>query len=217
MHIAVITFFVLVVVYLWTLVGCTQSQTQLPTRPPIGGNPPAVKQKTAHVEAGKAALKKRLVDLASSPAPAKLSMGAMCYDMAMPPNKATYVCPLCGERTLHSQEKPGFFGLGQVVQYDIPTMRRSLKTIKGLKVELDESEFCNKCKPDTKSPLVVLEVKHAGEPKPHCVRGVRPSDIRLLAEFMAGKKKHKSFNDGETPLKKHIKRISELIGVRVDD
>ena len=28
-------------------------------------------------------------------------MGAMCYDMCMPPPVTEYVCPVCGEKTLY--------------------------------------------------------------------------------------------------------------------
>lgn len=215
MHFAVIGFFVLVAFYLWTLMGCTQSQTQQPVNPVAGG--PAIVKNKPLSSGAKANIRKKLRALAAKPAPTKLSTGAMCYEMAMLPSKATYVCPTCGERSLYSTPEEKFVRAVHTINTDLPQMRRLIKTISGLDAKLDESEFCSKCEPKVDKPEVVLVVTFGKGSKPHRVRSVNSNDIKLLAEFMAGKDKHVGATGNETPLKKHLKRISELLGVKLDD
>ena len=53
-------------------------------------------------------------------------MGAMCYDMAGPPNRVEYVCPVCGEKTLYTEQKAFLIGA------ELESCRRLNKTLSKL-------------------------------------------------------------------------------------
>ena len=156
-------------------------------------------------------LRTRLAGLAKAPPP-KPSMGAMCYDMAMPPQRAEYVCPACGEKSLYVE------GLAQTVAWELQSCRRQFKELQkvsGDAVRLDESLFCRQCKPDEEEPALVLVVSYK-EGNPHRTKGVDSNDLRLVTEFLSGETGHKDFYDAVTPLNKHAERINELLGLGAD-
>jgi hypothetical protein len=155
------------------------------------------------------ALQARLKKLAGSPTPANLNMGAKCYEIAAPPDRVDYVCPKCGQRTLYTREQ----GLQDAVRLEIPEARRLVKEIRGIEVKLDESQFCRTCSPSVSEPQLILLVGVPGQKDPHRVEGVAANDLKLLKEFLQGSDRHKGDNDRETPLKDHIDRIEELLGI----
>jgi hypothetical protein len=159
---------------------------------------------------------KKLKKLADTQPPKKLSPGAMCYDMAAPPMRAEYVCPTCNEKTLYINPKGKWGGLPQFVSWELQACRRTIKKIKGLKVSLDESALCKKCKPNAKKNEVTLVVDY-GDPKAlHKVAGITMVDLTLLSEFLDGKLKHDGGQGGEVPLKKYVGRLETLLGVKLD-
>src|SRR5512137_2277649 len=88
-------------------------------------------------------VEKLLARVERSPEPDP-TMGAMCYDMAGPPSVAEYVCPVCGEKTVYSDDNTWF------LSYELPTARLLLEqaaSASGLDVALDESQFCSSCSP----------------------------------------------------------------------
>jgi hypothetical protein len=100
-----------------------------------------------------------------------------------------------------------------MVHGGVPAARRLAGTVSGLELSLDETEFCKKCAPDAETPKLTLVVRYPGEKEPHRTRGVSVNDLKLIREFLAGKKKHTYSNDAEEPLKKHVDRIGELLGL----
>lgn len=159
-------------------------------------------------------LEKKLQDLAKAPAPTKLAPGAMCYDMAMPSERIEYVCPICSEKTLYANDKTGFWGIR-----DAGTYRRLAKQLqeKGLDCKLDESAFCQKCGKDIKEKTFVLETKWPGQEKPHRATVRNPNELTLIQEFLEGKMVHQGIpgdGRGETPLKNHLPRLRELLGLQ---
>jgi predicted RNA-binding Zn-ribbon protein involved in translation (DUF1610 family) len=167
----------------------------------------------------------RLETLARSDAPTQLSMGAMCYRMAAAPVTADYVCPACGEKTIYSRRAAGEtareYSNTRFIETEIPACRRLMKSIQDLKTEgltfkLDESQFCAKCSPDLEgTPKLVLVVSYEGEEKAHRIEGVTADDLGLLHEFLSGADTHKGEQGAETPLKDHLERLEELLGVEV--
>jgi hypothetical protein len=162
----------------------------------------------------------RLQKLAERPAPKELQPGAMCYEMAMPPTRHEYVCPTCGEKTLYALAKDegeadrrGDHSLIQTLGWELKGCRTVVKEIKGIDVELDESAFCRKCSPDVEKPTLELVVKYEGE-DPHRVKSIRPEDLTLIKEFVEGKDVHDAGMRGQVPLKKSIKRLKVLLGVK---
>jgi len=151
---------------------------------------------------------KRLKTLSESEPPQKLARGAMCYAPKIyQPKSSEYVCPKCGRKTVY----PGYMDFDV---NDIQKCRRYVSSITQISIKLDESEFCKKCSPAVKTPLLVLVVSYPGESKPHRCRGVSSSDIQFIREFLDGKAVHKDSGDNETALKSSITRIQELLGVK---
>ena len=83
-------------------------------------------------------------------------------------------------------------------------------------IKLDESQFCKHCSPDVKEPVLGLVVTFEGSDQPHCVWNVTHEDVKLVHEFLSGSKTHKDLQDNETPLKNHIKRLKELLGIEIE-
>ena len=158
-------------------------------------------------------IRKQLQELARKAPPIKLAMGAMCYEMAAPPNRIDYVCTTCGEKTLYASEPNETFSEEQwLIHFELQGCRRLVKEIKTLNVSLDEAAICKHCSPEAKERIIVLVVKY-NDGSVHRTAGVTMNDLTLLKEFSEGKTKHKTFTGFEEPLKKHIPRIEELLGV----
>ncbi len=163
---------------------------------------------------------KKLKQLAESKPPKDLRVGAMCYKMALPPLRAEYVCPLCGEKTLYAvpEEEKSNYGKGsyktvEAILKELPGCRRTVKLLKDFHVELLESQFCRKCTPNTDTPQLGLSIKYKNSDKAHAVWDITSNDCNLLYEFFTGKNKHKTFNDSEVPLKDYTGRLHELLGI----
>lgn len=161
----------------------------------------------------------RLEVLSESLAPQDLAPHAMCYDMAAPMRRVEYTCPKCGARTVYpsmdSVDEAADFEITGLVERDIAACRRKIKQIKGIELALDESEFCRKCSPDVKEPRVGLSVRYTGNKKLHKAWDVSLNDLRLIEEFLAGSDKHSDKFGRETPLKGHLGRLQELLGIKI--
>jgi hypothetical protein len=168
----------------------------------------------------RANIQRRLLKLAESKAPEFDGVWATCYEIADPPETVQYICPKCGEKTLYKrgegEEDIGSFGVNRFVEYELKSCRRAVKAIRTLDIALDESQFCKKCSPDSKSPKLVLIIKYKGEETPHRCEYVTLDDLRLLREFLAGYRKHTGPYDNKTPLKDHLERLSELLGIEIE-
>jgi len=152
----------------------------------------------------------RLKKLADAPPPKELSMGAMCYEMMAPPERAEYVCPDCGEKTLYANATDGR-GIPEFISWTLPACRESVRKIRDLAVTLDESAYCAKCSPDAKTPRLALVVKYP-DGSEHRTENVTARDLTLLVEFTTGALKHDAGQQGEEPLAKHLPRLRELLG-----
>ena len=210
----------LVIIALLITAGCRKPPTTV-TRPAA---PPPKVQPAESTSATRAKLAAQLQTLAESEPPSELAMGAMCYDMEGPPQRSEYVCPACGERTLYALAKqedeghwsPASWQLIRTVTTELPACRRQIKEIDGLAVRLDESQFYRQCSPNAETPTLGLVINYDGEPTPHRMSGITSNDLKLIAEFLAGKAKHTGPQDGETPLKNHTERLGELLGIDVE-
>lgn len=155
-------------------------------------------------------IEQKLEELSKAPVPKNLSMGAMCYEMMMPPDTASYICPDCSTRTLYKRDFENFW----YVQGEIIDCRRELEKVKGINVKLDESEFCKRCRPEVTNPdlILLLNIEDTGDTLKTV--NIRSNDIRVLGEFLSGSNIHKTFNDGEAPLVNYKKRIIEILGLK---
>jgi hypothetical protein len=154
-------------------------------------------------------IKEKLEALANAPAPENLKMGAMCYKMVAPPDRAEYICPVCGERTVYTDDLARFIGK------ELPVCRTLEDSISGIGFDLDEKSFCKKCSPDVKTPSLCLHTKYAGESDENTVCDINSYDMQLIYEFMKGKQVHLDNYDNETPLKNYSDRLSQLLGITI--
>ncbi len=151
----------------------------------------------------------RLELLAKSEAPTQLNPGAMCYEMAMPPDRIEYQCPVCGSKTLYTQD--ALFSLVE----SAGQCRHIVSNIPGLDLRLEERGFCRKCQPDTnQNLLLVLHIKYRGEQKEEAYEGITPEGLQLLREFMTGDKTHDFFNEREEPLRDYVDEISAILKIK---
>ena len=156
-------------------------------------------------------IQSKLKKLSHSLKPIALAPGAMCYEIAAPPDRAEYVCPKDCDKTIFTTEMTGF------ILWELPQMRESVKELQklGLEAKLDESEFCKKCSPNQKeNPQLKLVIAYP-DGKVNILRGVYGGDMRLIQEFLSGAKKHSTSHGSEEPLKEYIPRLEQLLGVKV--
>jgi hypothetical protein len=158
----------------------------------------------------KAEIADKLIKLATSPPPAKLSEGSMCYEMTEPPNRAEYICPNCGERTLYTDDHANF------IACYLPYCRATVKKINCLEVKLDESLYCRKCSPNVTNPCLNLMLKYKGDQKEYKIKDIGYNDLVLLAEFCADTNIHKGGFGIESPLKDYFGRLQDLLTIKID-
>jgi len=159
----------------------------------------------------------KLKRLAETAPPANLSYGAKCYSQARNDIKVReYVCPVCGQKTIYKKSaiKDKFFMIDNVLKYDLDKCRRMIGSINGINISLDETEFCSKCKPNTKSPALCLLVNIAGKSDTTRVRGISSEDLILINEFLSDKLVHKGSYDEEYPLANYSENIKNLLGIK---
>lgn len=153
-------------------------------------------------------IRSQLTMLAMKKPPKDLAdIGAMCYKVAMPPERVDYICPKDGSKTLYKQQYVHF------IQYDIPRMRTLAETMPSILVSLDESEFCKKCSPNVTNPQIIMTVHYTD--RTHTVKGVSDRDLQLMRDFLSGKDRFTNEYDAETALKDYIPRLEELLGVKI--
>ena len=163
-------------------------------------------------------IRAQLQQLADSTPPKKLSMGAMCYKMAMPPNRAEFHCQTCSNKTIYAASDEERWNQDtRFLNRELDACRRLVKEIRGLRIQLDESLLCKKCTPDAKVRKLALVIEYPDTGKTHRTVDINLNDLRLLKEFTEGRTAHSESNDRETPLKNHIERLEQLLGVTLEE
>jgi hypothetical protein len=206
---------------LFLATGCGAEEKNVPEKTVEPNTTPAKGEKPATPVLTREQIKDRLQKLSQMPKP-KVEPGAMCYSSAVSQQSETYVCPQCNEKTIYAYAKGGDNKKAQQAAEtmsrlrNLSSCRRKIGAINGLAVELDESQFCKKCNPDVAEPKLVLVVHHSGDKDPHRFAGVTNEDLQVLAEFLAGDNKHKSSNDSIFPLVNYLKRLEEMLGVKLE-
>lgn len=111
------------------------------------------------------------------------------------------------------------WAFGDMVARQIPACRQLTAEIRGygLSAKLDESRFCEKCAPDQASntPYLTFTLQYAGAKMGRRLSKIKADDLRLIAEFLGGKKVHVAPDGVESPLKDYVKRLSFLLGVQL--
>ncbi len=163
---------------------------------------------TTHGKSTRQDIETRLKALAESEVPKNLNPGAMCYEMAAPPDYAVYVCPKCGQKTMYARTE--YFHIVDEAQ----ECRNAIANIPGLDLRLEEKNFCHACDPDTtQAPQLNLAIRYKGENQEEIISGVNAEDLALMYEFMNGDKTHAYFNEREEPLKDYLDRLERLLSL----
>jgi hypothetical protein len=167
-----------------------------------------------HLTSGAVSSRKVDVDrllkrLAEKPVPKTLSYGASCYMVEMPPDRAEYVCAVCGTKTIHSTNKGRSWGTPAL---SVKYYRSYIEQLKkrGLDVKLDESCLCSKCQKEGQSSLV-LEVAIKGHVTRNPIHDI--NELRILIAFVQGELVWKGTHEDVFPLKPELPRICQLLGI----
>ena len=158
---------------------------------------------------GKSFLKKIAQITGSRP-----KISAMCYVPAWP-ILTKYTCPVCGTVTNYplQSEVNTVFAARQLERLMKQLQKDGKKP--GWSIELDESQFCDKCNPGRKDPpKLTLIVTHKGREKPHRYEGVTIDDVRLIRDYVSGKDTHLDPSTNKIlPIKDFYDRLNKLLGL----
>lgn len=158
------------------------------------------------LESSRTRLSMMLSRVEREPAPDQI-MGAMCYEPMAVPNRADYVCPVCGERTLYGYPD-GYF-----ILESIPPMRRIIEEIEGnefFSATLEEM-YCSACHPDNGVRGVTLVIAY---PEGDTVRTAATlHDLRILQGFISGELSYTDSYDATLPLRGNTDRLRILLGI----
>jgi DNA-directed RNA polymerase subunit RPC12/RpoP len=160
-------------------------------------------------------IQKKLEVLANTNVPDdSISFGAMCYAIAFvrDMDHVTYQCPKCGSRTIYSNKVDAYYKVRSL----IPQCREQIQDIKGINLQLEESQFCKKCS-DVKTPELGLVVSYVDDSIKTLTYGIGFEDIQLINEFLHGRITHTTSNDGRYPLRDHLQRLEELLGIKTKE
>ncbi len=158
------------------------------------------------LESSRGRLRMMLSRIEREPAPDQI-MGAMCYEPAALPDRADYVCPACGGRTLYGYPE-GYF-----ILESLPSMRRIIAEMAGngfFNASLEET-FCGFCHPEGGAGGVTLVIAY---PEGDTVRtAVTLNDVMILEGFISGELSYTEFNDARLPLRGRTDRLRTLLGL----
>jgi len=164
----------------------------------------------------KTKLRQMLAKIESSPAP-KEKMGAMCYSVVAPPNRAEYTCPICNQKTLYvfSANDRGSSDACWLINYDLTTARRLAKELKkhAPAVSFHENNFCDHCTPNHGKPSLSVTVRY-DDGTEITTDKISSGDLRMLIGFFSGALAYKTGNDGIVALqgKYSMPRLKQLLG-----
>ncbi len=123
------------------------------------------------------------------------------------------------DETEREASAPTAWELGDLVARQIPACRQLTAEIRsfGLSAKLDESRFCEKCMKDQASttPYLTFTFQYAGVKQARRLSKIKSDDLRLIAEFLVGKKVHVAPDGIESPLKNYVQRLSFLLGAQL--
>lgn len=134
------------------------------------------------------------------------TLGAMCYDMAVPAPVTEYICPVCGERTVYEEwcwllhELPRSRALFEVIEDSVD-----------ISVALDERLLCSHCAPtEGEARLVLVAIPAEGD----TVRNdVSQTDLVMLLSFLQGNLTYEDDFGATLPLQPHADRLALLLGL----
>jgi len=168
-------------------------------------------------------LLKRLEKLAKSKPPRNLSLGAMCYEMAIPP-RVEKPCPDCN-RPMIVGEKDEFLR-----KYNVPLKRIQDQGVNATLIIPDHCSLCGfglgffgltgeqrygGTPPDDWTlNKIRLEIQYPDQREPVRVELDSAFDLELMVLFLHGKTRCEAGFGREEALKDKVERLKELFGVK---
>jgi len=167
-------------------------------------------------------IEEHLEKIKKAPLPEFSMKGAMCYEVADPPDRIDYVCPDCGEKTLYaigSTADPNEQFLWNITKTlnELENYQHHVKQIDTIDISLVQSQFCKHCNPDIKEPKLGLIVKYPDSQQVHRVYDISIEDLMMIKAFTEGKLTYIGELDNEYILISDFNRLEELLGVDIDD
>jgi hypothetical protein len=149
----------------------------------------------------------KMLDRVEASAEPEQVMGAMCYEPMALPDVMEYICPVCGQKTVYSDETTW-------MMYEIEASRQvfdQIRDVSRLDLALDETSFCSFCRPgETDHRIELLVTWDDGSAS---TSRVGTEDLRMLLGFLEGRLSYVTANDAEIPIRPSLERIEELLGV----
>lgn len=141
--------------------------------------------------------------------PPPFVMGAMCYAPVALPDRAEYICPVCGERTLYTGHD------AMEIEWGLPAMRRLVESMADngyVRIFLEET-YCIHCHPQGPGfgeGTILVVVHEQGD----TVRtAVNITDLQAMEGFLRGELHYLSDNDSEIPLRGRLERLRVMLGL----
>jgi len=132
------------------------------------------------------------------------AMGAMCYEIAIEPERMEYTCPICGERSFHAA------CAGLIDDQALIACRRLLQELPLREMfTLDETSFCKKCRPEAKKPELVLCVRY-NDGATDTIHGTDAGSMTLLTDVLSGRRRTDDPEIQNSPLAV-LTRLGQLV------
>lgn len=133
---------------------------------------------------------------------------AMCYDVAMPPNRVDYLCPKCGARTVYSDFHKNYILELTAARREVQPLNTRLAVVGAqIRISLDETALCSRCsKGKTGSYALFVTTDRKGVA--HRADLVQPEAIYQLLCLFQGKR-----YAGLTPLSEVAPKLRQLLGM----
>lgn len=158
----------------------------------------------------KTGIEELLNNVADTLVPDDVQMGAMCYEVAMPPERTEYVCLTCGKKTIHATGQAGeWWDSPSLCVQQYRTVIHKLNML-GLDVKLDEAFLCSACKKDGTSAFFI-EVTYKKRKSRSALSSI--NDLHKLLACFEEKLAWTDDNGQERPLKPELPRICQLLGL----
>ena len=160
------------------------------------------------LELSRSEIGKMLERLERSDTPESEPIFACCYDPGIHHfGFATYVCPVCGSKTVYSIDKAEF------IENEVPSCRslfEDLKKVAPAGLELDESWLCLRCCPNAPKTALRLKITYSNEPSVF-IAPINEEDLLMLKGFFSGSLSYSSLHREERPLKPRLLRLRRLL------
>lgn len=133
---------------------------------------------------------------------------AMCYDVAMPPDRVDYLCPKCGARTVFTDYHKGYILELSAGRREVKPLNARLAAVGAqIRISLDETTLCSRCsKGKTGYYAVLVTTDRKGNA--HRADLEQPEAIYQLLCLFQGKR-----YAGLTPLSEVAPKLRQLLGM----